>query len=181
MCHLPYGLTVEDIESAARQVEHYIAKMNEIVTAYGLPSLHQILAPNAISGLVSELMAAGLGTKCCGLVRNSKAGGFPDLLPVTEYPDNSAQRGTSGIEVKASKNTTWQGHNSEDGWLLAIKYCVIAEINKVQIDTIYLAALLKEDWTFCPRKENSRRTPTASINKSGLNKLRNAVVYKNGE
>lgn len=178
---MPYGLTEDDIKTAVLQVERYFVKINDIVAAEGLPLLHQILAPNVVSGLVSELMVYNIGTRCQGLVKNCNAGGFPDLLPITEYANNSVQRGLSGIEVKASKNSTWHGHNSEEGWFLAIKYLLLPDTNTVKIDKVHLANLSNDDWTFCPRKENSRRTPTASINKNGLKKLRSFIVYKNGD
>jgi hypothetical protein len=108
-------------------------------------------------------------------------GGYPDLVPRADYAMASVLKGSSGIELKSSKNNSWQGHNPEEGWFMAVKYSLRREEFDILIERVYLAELTKEDWTFFPRKENSRRTPTATINKSGLKKLRSSIVYQNGE
>jgi hypothetical protein len=123
-------------------------------------------------------MVSSLECASPDLVKNTRVGGYPDLLPRDVYADNYILKGSCGIEIKASKNSTWQGHNVEEGWILAIKYSIRNTAACVSIDAVYAAFLSKDDWTFCQRKENSRRTPTASINKKGLKKLRDALVYK---
>ena len=43
---------------------------------------------------------------------------------------------------------------------------------------ILCARLTDEDWSFSGRKGDSRRTPTASITTSGVEKLRSNFVYR---
>jgi hypothetical protein len=43
---------------------------------------------------------------------------------------------------------------------------------------ILCARLLKKDWSFSGRKGPSRRTPTASITSSGVEKLRTNFLYR---
>lgn len=177
---LPYGLTHQHITDSVAQIETYFVKINEAATHGRLPLLGSVLAPSALSGLVSELMVSTLSSVCPSLTSNSRTGGFPDLVPTNLYEGDGILRGDHGIEVKASKNSAWQGHNIEEGWFLAIAYEQLPNFD-IRLSEVYLALLCKEDWTFCPRKENSRRTPTASINKSGLKKLRSSLVYKHGD
>jgi hypothetical protein len=139
-----------------------------------------MLPANAISGLVSDIMIHSLCTVCSALVKNSLPGGYPDLLNREAYSSTAAQAGISGIEVKSSKNAAWQGHNPESGWLMALDYRTLPETNSVEIKAIYLALLEKEHWTFCPRGQNSRRTPTAKVNRLGMKTLKASVVYDRG-
>jgi hypothetical protein len=46
-----------------------------------------------------------------------------------------------------------------------------------EIAGVYAAQLRKRDWSFSGRKGESRRTITASITKSGMDKLRSNIVY----
>jgi len=43
---------------------------------------------------------------------------------------------------------------------------------------ILCAKLTKKDWSFSGRKGKSRRTPTASITLSGVDKLRSNFIYR---
>jgi hypothetical protein len=43
---------------------------------------------------------------------------------------------------------------------------------------VYAAKLEKEDWNFSGRSDTSRRTITASVNKSGKEKMRTNWVYR---
>lgn len=43
---------------------------------------------------------------------------------------------------------------------------------------VLCALLLKSDWSYSGRKGKSRRTPTASITSSGVEKLRANFVYR---
>ena len=45
------------------------------------------------------------------------------------------------------------------------------------VDRVLCAQLEESDWSFSGRKEGSRRTPTASIKRSGLMKLETNAIY----
>jgi len=118
------------------------------------------------------------------LTKNTKVGGYPDLISVGKYPNNSVLRG-EGIEVKASKQKGgWQGHNPEEGWFMVFRYKIDNEILPVknreptEIIEVYAAKLLEEDWSFSGKSRTSRRTGTASIIGSGMKKLRSNWIYK---
>ncbi len=55
----------------------------------------------------------------------------------------------------------------EDGKLLPLTFT-----------EILCAKLTKSDWSFSGRKGTSRRTPTASITTSGVEKLRSNFLYR---
>ena len=176
---LPYGLTRDHIRYAVSKTEEFFSIINTGLSDNACPKLHDIMSANGLSGMISDLLILYISNFCPGLAKNTKIGGYPDLIPRDSYQSDSILKGGMGIEIKSSKSGRgWQGHNAEEGWFLAAKY----DVNiKVQITEIYLAQLNIEDWTYYGRKENSRRTPTASINKSGLKKLRENLIYHNGD
>lgn len=140
---------------------------------------------NSFSGLMSELIVKALPKYSRTLARNAKVGGHPDLIPVGEYSGNSVLSGDEGIEVKASIQASgWQGHNPEAGWIMIWQYTKdettepIKDRNPSQFRRVLIARLEKEDWSFSGRKGQSRRTPTASILKSGTQKLLSRAVYE---
>ncbi len=76
----------------------------------------------------------------------------------------------------------WQGHNPEDSWLLIFRYVVgkqdDGQVVPLTFVEILCASLTKKDWSFSGRKSASRRTPTASITTTGVEKLRNNFLYR---
>src|SRR3990172_7962549 len=176
MSPLPYGLTKQHIAYAVSQTERYFTHINEAAIAGGYPSLLQIVASNSAPGLVSDLMILSLCDVHDNFVRNTKPGGFPDILTKSDYDTDHIQKGCCGIEVKSTKKEVWQGHNVEEGWFMAIKYTPCNIKHNITINNVFLAQLVADDWTVCPRKEGSRRTPTANINKNGMCKLRSCVL-----
>lgn len=85
--------------------------------------------------------------------------------------------GDHGIEVKASRfSTGWQGHNVETGWIMIVQYFQDPKEPTI-FDRVLAAQLEPADWSFSGRGATSRRTPTASIKKSGVRKLEANAVY----
>lgn len=87
------------------------------------------------------------------------------------------------MEVKASiQRGGWQGHNPEDGWLMVFRYEAGRthgeEWVPLRFTEILCAQLCKDDWSFSGREGQSRRTPTASITTTGVEKLRTNFVYR---
>ena len=114
---------------------------------------------------------------------NLKVGGHPDLLPKDYYTSNLVLKGDEGIEVKASiQKGGWQGHNPEECWLIVFRYAIGEQSSGESIPLTFIeilcAKLLKSDWSFSGRQGSSRRTPTASITSSGVEKLRANFIYR---
>jgi hypothetical protein len=183
---LPYDLDVEDIAEVIEHVYDFLYNINCFLLSKNHSRLEHLLLGNALSGMISEIIVKSFDDVSDTLVRNKKVGGRPDLIPKNMYENDSILIGDEGIEVKCSKQPGgWQGHNPEEGWLMVFRF-ISDESNKEPLDMnpiefvqILCAELNKEDWSFSGRKGESRRTITASITSSGMDKLRRNPIYQN--
>ncbi len=180
---LPYGLTVAEVAEGVRETYRLYDGINHFLATSGFRPLEELLLGNSLSGLVSELLVKNIARVSATLVANKKVGGHPDLLPKDKYPDGSVLKSTDGIEVKTSQQRGgWQGHNPEDCWVMVFRYTVGPQPDSgalpVTFTEVMCAKLLKKDWSFSGRKGASRRTPTASITSSGVEKLRTNYLYR---
>jgi hypothetical protein len=145
-----------------------------------------LMAAN-FSSMVGEFIIANIPRHTNVLVKNRYHNGYPDLIPVDRYPENSVQYGVDGIEVKASRYPRgWQGHNAEEGWLMVFVF----DSNRpddaergilpkpFRFVAVYGAHLQQTDWKFSGRSETSRRTITASVTVEGLRKMTENWIYK---
>ncbi len=180
---LPYDLTIDEVSKAISETHRLFNGLNDFLTNSGFRPMEELLLGNFFSGILSELLVKNIARVSKTLVANLKVGGHPDLLPKGYYSSNLVLKGDEGIEVKTSiQKGGWQGHNPEDSWLLVFRYVVgIQDDDQVVPLTfveILCAKLTKKDWSFSGRKGTSRRTPTASITKSGVEKLRDNFLYR---
>lgn len=149
--------------------------------------LESFLMPANFSSIVGEFMNMSIPKYCSELVKNQYHNGHPDLIPNGLFPDNSIQYSKEGIEIKGSRHPRgWQGHNPESVWLMVFYFDSNTSNDKkknispkpFQFKGIYAAKLEKEDWTFSGRSGTSRRTITASVNRSGVDKMKLNWVYE---
>lgn len=105
-------------------------------------------------------------------------------MPPAHYEGDAAQNGKEGVELKTSRATSgWQGHNPEGGWLMVFQIGVDTEAEPVydreptRVERVLIAQLEESDWNFSGRRPGSRRTPTASVNRTGREKLELGAVY----
>lgn len=177
--------------SAINDLYAYLHALNRASIEHGYDRLEDIMLPAGFSGLLSELFVRAVAKQHAhavpGVTRNQRAGGRPDLVPRAHYPGDAIHRGDEGIEVKASGHaTSWQGHNPETGWLMVVQIAIDRETAPVYdraptiVERLLIAKLVDADWTYSGRGEASRRTPTASINKQGREKLAAGAVYQRG-
>jgi hypothetical protein len=184
---LPYGLTTEHIRKAMESFTSFLEIVNRALHAKKMERLESILMPANFSSIVGEFVGAAIPKFHPKLVRNRYPNGHPDLIPVGLYPDEKIKVATEGIEVKGSQQLRgWQGHNPEDTWLMVFVF----ESNKPQdklkekeakpfrFRLVVGAKVTKEDWKFSGRSDTSRRTITASITKSGYEKMFKNWIYK---
>ena len=180
---LPYGLRVNEVEQAASETYRLFHGVNDFLESDGFRPLEELLLGNSLSGIISEFLVKNIARASAALEANLKVGGHPDLLPTGYYSSNLVLRGDDGIEVKSSiQRGGWQGHNAEDCWLMVFRYA-IGEQDKgesvpLTFFEILCAKLELEDWSFSGRKGDSRRTPTASITSTGVEKLRSNFLYR---
>ncbi|MEK6756483.1 MAG: hypothetical protein AABZ02_10070, partial [Bacteroidota bacterium] len=180
---LPYDLTVDEVTTAVSETYRLFNGVNNFLTASGFRPLEELLLGNSLSGILSEFLVKNIARASHSLVANLKVGGHPDLLPKGFYSSNLILKGDEGIEVKSSiQRGGWQGHNPEKCWLMVFRYVVGkqdgGEVVPLKFVEILCAKLTKKDWSFSGRKGASRRTPTASITTSGVEKLRSNFLYR---
>jgi hypothetical protein len=180
---LPYELTAQEVEEAVAETYRLFHGLNDYLVQSGFRPLEELLLGNSLSGIISEFLVKNIARASATLEANLKIGGHPDLLPQGHYTSNLILKGDEGIEVKSSiQKGGWQGHNPEDCWLMVFRYAVGAQHNNEAVPLTFVeilcAYLTKAEWSFSGRTGASRRTPTASITSTGVEKLRENFLYR---
>ena len=180
---LPYQLTIEEVEKAVAETYRLFGGLNDFLTTSGFRPLEELLLGNTLSGILSEFLVKNIARSSKSLAANLKVGGHPDLLPKGLYSSSLVLKGDEGIEVKTSiQKGGWQGHNPEACWIMIFRYIVGKQEDEQVVPLTFVeilcAKLSKTDWSFSGRKGASRRTPTASITTSGVEKLRKNFLYR---
>ena len=182
---LPYGLAVDEVRATLEGVYDFLFDLNTFLVSRGYDRLEDIILGNSLSGFISELVVKGLGANSKTMARNAKIGGHPDLIPRGRYPEDSVLRARDGIEVKTSiQGGGWQGHNPEESWIMVVQYAVDPGLDadkarrSIEVLKVMCALLEEADWSFSGRVGASRRTPTASILKTGTAKLHANAIYE---
>lgn len=186
-CILPYGLEVCHIRSAMEEFISYLRFQNEHSYSKNLPRLESFLMPANFSSIVGEFMNATIPKYCQTLVKNQYHNGHPDLIPAGKFPGNAVHYSNDGVEVKGSRHASgWQGHNPESVWLMVFYFDSNTSNDKMkqigpkpfEFKGVYAAKLVETDWTFSGRSATSRRTITASVNRSGVDKMKANWIYE---
>jgi hypothetical protein len=184
---LPYGCTTEHIRTAMNDYIEFLGFINSQLRSKNLERLESFLMPANFSSIVGEFMTSIIPKYHSGLVKNKYHNGHPDMIPRGMFPNDSVQHSNKGIEVKASRHVSgWQGHNPEDIWLLVFVF----DSNTIRdrasgnppkpfkFKKVVGAQLTKSDWSFSGRSETSRRTITASVTRSGFEKMEPNWIYR---
>lgn len=180
---LPYGLQTDHVLGAMQDFLEFVKMVNVALAQGQVKPMEQLFMPAMFSGIVSEFVAGRIPAHCATLVKNRYPNGFPDLIPKARYKSDAVQYGEEGIEVKASRRpSSWQGHNVERGWLMVLRFESVTPSDKqhkpFRFIGVYAAELTQQHWSFSGRAEASRRTITASVNRSGMQKLRENWIYR---
>lgn len=183
---LPFGLTAEHLCSAMNEFVDFISFIDQQLATRQIPRLESFLMQANFSSIVGEFMNTAIPKYCGGLVRNNYHNGHPDLIPANTFPGDSVQHSTMGIEIKGSRHMRgWQGHNAEDAWLMVFCFDSSTPVDDAKgippkpfrFLKVCGAQLEKSDWNFSGRSETSRRTITASVNRSGYDKMMANWIY----
>lgn len=184
---IPFGLTVQHIQKAMGEFVEFLGFINAQLHTKKIERLESFLMPANFSSIVGEFMAAAMPKHCKSIARNTYHNGHPDLVPSGHYAGNSAQHGAVGIEVKGSRHVSgWQGHNAEDVWLMVFVFDsnTSSDAGKgiaprpFRFVKVLGALIKKSDWNFSGRSATSRRTITASVNRSGYDKMDANWIYR---
>lgn len=186
-CILPYRLTVDHISKAMSDLVDFLGFINQQLYTKEIPRLESFLMPANFSSIVGEFINTTIPKYCPTLVRNRYHNGHPDLIPANAFPEDAVQHSTEGIEIKASRREGgWQGHNPEAVWLMVFHFSSNTARDALKGNDpkpfrfrgVYAAQLEIGDWTFSGRSSTSRRTITASVNQSGVAKMRANWIYR---
>lgn len=184
---IPYGCTVDHIHQAMADFLDFLAFLNVQLHSRGLSRLETMLMPANFSSIVGEFMHQAISKYCTTLVKNRHHNGHPDLLPAGRYPGDAVLHGIDGIEIKASRyRSGWQGHNAEAIWLLIFVFESDSQAEQgaghiprpFRFVSVGGAQLTREDWSEAGRAPTSRRTPTASVRRSGRDKIMQNWIYR---
>lgn len=184
---LPYGCKTQHIQQAMNDFVEFLGFINQQLNSRGLERFESMLMPANFSSIVGEFMIANIPKYCSNLVKNQYHNGHPDLIPAERFPNNAIQYTTEGIEIKASRyRSGWQGHNPEEIWLMVFVFDSNRPVDTVKniqpkpfrFLQVLGAQLTHQDWTFSGRSATSRRTITASVTRSGYQKMSSNWIYK---
>ncbi|MCX6842314.1 MAG: hypothetical protein NTX53_08560 [candidate division WOR-3 bacterium] len=184
---LPYGCTLAGIKAAMQDYLEFLEFVNCALHTKDIARLESMLMPANFSSMVGEFMTANIPKHCPSLAKNTYHNGHPDLVPAGKFPNDAAQHSSEGIEVKASRYARgWQGHNPEDCFLLVFVFdssrpndaAKSVPPRRFRFVEVLGERLKKSDWLFAGRKGESRRTITASVTKSGYDKMSANWVYR---
>jgi hypothetical protein len=165
----------------------FMGFINTQLNSRALQRLETMLMAANFSSMVGEFEIAAIPKYCPTLAKNNYHNGHPDLVPAGLYSRNAVQYAHEGIEVKASRNPRgWQGHNPERSWLMVFTFTANSSRDESQgihprpfrFDAVYGAQLEESDWQFSGRSETSRRTITASVTRSGFEKMAANWIYR---
>ncbi|MEZ5814423.1 MAG: hypothetical protein R3E13_06855 [Alphaproteobacteria bacterium] len=184
---LPHGLKAEHICSAMNEFIDFIGFIGQQLHGRDIPRLESMLMPANFSSIVGEFVTTSIPKYCDTIVRNQYHNGHPDMIPAGMFQNDAVQHSPHGIEVKGSRYLKgWQGHNAEDAWLMVFCFDSNRPVDEAknippkpfEYLMVVGAQLEQSDWTFAGRSETSRRTITASVNKSGYEKMMSNWIYK---
>lgn len=182
---LPYGLEPRVFLRMIEDVQDVIHRLNTALFEAHHAPLEDLLDPAGFSGMISRTVARRLAAASLdALVVNTFHNGYPDLVPKGLYAHNSVQHG-SGIEVKASRSDgNWQAHGPRSGWFVWVQFALderkdlaAVEREATHVQTVMVANLAAEDWSWQPAAEGRIRSGTASVKATGRVKLRAGAVW----
>jgi hypothetical protein len=184
---IPYECKIEHIRKAMGDFLDFLGFVNQQLATKKILRLESFFMPANFSSMVGEFMTAAIPKYCSPLVKNCYHNGHPDMVPKGKFPGNSILHATEGIEVKASRHGSgWQGHNAENVWLMVFVFNANSARDCAQgiapkpfrFVKVVGAQLEKEDWAFSGRSATSRRTITASVTRTGFEKMETNWIYR---
>jgi hypothetical protein len=181
---LPYSLRLNDFEIAMQDVYDFFFDVNSLFFEKGLPRLDDTLRPAIMSGLLSDMLTSSLAKHSRTLVQNQYFNGHPDLLVTGRYPNNSAQAGTEGVEVKTTRKPggAVDTHGGRNQWMCVFVYQVdgltepAQDRKPLRFTEVYLSQVVIDDFRKNARGELGTRT--ATLDREGIKKLRANWLYK---
>jgi len=181
---LPYSLRTDNFASAMQDVYDFFFDVNSLLLERGLPRLDDMLRPAAMSGILSDMITASVAKQSRVLVENTFHNGHPDLVVQGRYPNNGVAAGEHGVEIKSTRNLggSVDVHGARNQWMCVFGYIVDTETEPaamrgpMKFREVYLAQVEEDD--FRRNLRGDRGTPTCSLHREGLAKLRRGWLYR---
>jgi hypothetical protein len=179
---LPLGLQPMALARSMSYVYRYLDCSNRALSQRDFP-LQEEMSAAALTGNISHLLELAVAKHAPGWVRNTYHNGYPDLLPKGRYLNDSVKEAFDGVEVKATgrEKAAPDLHGARPGHYLIFQYRLEDEMRsdmqtRVRFTRIFLPHLELVD--FRTNTRGKLGTRTASPNKQGLAKQREACVYR---
>ena len=168
---------------AMQDVYDFFYDVNNLLLGKGLDRLDDMLRPAIMSGLLSDTLTGSVARHSRSLTQNRHFNGHPDLLVRGVYPNNAAQAGVEGIEIKTTrkKGGAVDTHGAREQWMCVFVYEVdsatepATQRRPMTFTEIYLAQVTPAD--FRRNKRGELGTRTATLDAAGIKKLRRGWVY----
>jgi hypothetical protein len=181
---LPYQLRIKDFELAMQDVYDFFFDVNTYLLDKGLKRLDDMLRPQLMSGLLSDMITTSLAKHSRTLVENGYHNGHPDLIVGGVYPNDAVKSGEQGIEIKSTRKAggAVDTHGARNQWMCVFVYELdndtqpAADRAPMRFTEIYLGQVTLADFRRNPRGELGTRT--ATLDRNGIQKLRTNWVYK---
>lgn len=181
---LPYSLRLMDFERAMQDVYDFFFDVNAMLSKKGMRRLDDMMRPAMMSGMISDMMTASLAKFSRTLVENQHFNGHPDLVLRGTYPNDSAQSGSDGIEVKTTRKRggAVDTHGARNQWMCVFVYETdqksqpASERKEMHFIEVYLANVSVED--FRSNARGTLGTRTATLHADGVKKLRENWIYR---
>lgn len=179
----PYELRPDDFGLAMKDIYDLLFDINNALVGRGLRRIEEIVRAAIFSGILSDALTASLARHSRALTENRFHNGHPDLIPVGQFPNDSAMAADEGVEIKATKGRgAVDTHGARNAWLCVFRYKADLETEPLvrrqptRIVEILLARLCLSDFRQNPRGELGTRTATP--NQQGIAKLRANWIYR---
>ena len=150
---LPYELRNVDFHLAMQDAYDFFFDVNSALSSRGLGRFDDMMRPAAMSGILSDMLIASLAKHARALTENQHFNGHPDLIVAGKYPNDSAQAGQHGIEIKTTRKPggAVDTHGPREQWMCVFVDRVDDETQPVagrapmKFTEIYLAHVTIED------------------------------------
>jgi len=181
---LPFNLRISDFSGAMQDVYDFFFDVNTSMEKKGLPRIEAIIRKAIFSGTISDMLTASIAKHARTLVKNEFPNGHPDLIPQGKYPNNSIDKATDGIEIKATKKSggAVDHHGARSQWLCVFVYEIDEQTEPannrlaMRFTEVYLSSVGESDF-----RKNARKTEigtrTATLSAQGLERFRKNWIY----
>jgi len=181
---LPFELRLDDFRLALQDVYDFFYDVNVLLVGKGLERLDDMIRPAILSGLLSDMLTASVAKHSRALTQNRHFNGHPDLVVRGRYPNDRAQAGSEGIEIKTTRKAggAVDTHGGRDQWMCVFVYDVdnqtepAIDRRPLVFTEVYLAEVKIADFRKNARGELGTRT--ATLHKDGIAKLRASWIYR---